>query len=290
MSKIAVMGLGAMGSRMATQLITAGHSVAVWNRTSHTALALVGLGARQAMSPREAVKDAEFVIAMLRDDEASRQVWLDAEGGALAGMAPCAVAIESSTLTPGWMHELGAHMQAHRVSLLEAPVSGSRAQADVGQLSYLVGGDILVLERSRPLLSVMGSCIHHVGPLGNGAFAKLATNAMLGIQVTGLAEVIGMLQRRGVDAAPVLAAMAGTSVWAPIATYLSNTMVNGNFAPQFTVELIEKDFGYILKEAGSTEEAPTIAAAREVFRQAIARGLSHENMTSVVKQFAGTLV
>ncbi|MFZ4873807.1 NAD(P)-dependent oxidoreductase [Janthinobacterium sp. Mn2066] len=285
MNKITVLGLGAMGSRMAKQLINAGHCLTVWNRTPEAAQQLRSLGARQALSPREAAVGAEFVIAMLRDDDVSRQVWLDEETGALAGMAAGAVAIESSTLTPEWVRQLGAHAQQRGVDLLEAPVSGSRAQADAGQLAYLAAGDAAVLERSQPLLQVMGSSVHHIGQWGDGALAKLATNAMLGIQVTALAEIIGLLSRSGIDVAQVMAAMASTSVWAPVASYLSNTMLTANFAPQFPVHLIEKDFGYILREAGSTEQAPTIAAAHAVFLAAIANGSGQENMTSVAKLF-----
>lgn len=288
MSKITVLGLGAMGSRMAKQLITAGHTLTVWNRTPEAAQELVGLGARQANWPRDAVHGAEFVIAMLRDDEASRQVWLDEASGALGGMTPGAVAIESSTLTPEWVRQLGLSAQQHGVDLLEAPVSGSRAQADAGQLAYLAGGDAAVLERSRPLLQVMGAGVHHIGQWGDGALAKLATNALLGIQVTGLAEIIGVLSRSSVDVAQVMAAMANTSVWAPVASYLSSTMLTGNFAPQFPVQLIEKDFAYVLQEAGSPEHTPTIAAAHAVFLAAIANGSGHENMTSVAKLFMKT--
>lgn len=285
MSNITVLGLGAMGSRMAARLIAAGHKVTVWNRTGRAAQPLVDLGATLAVSPRDASQGAEFVIAMLRDDEVSRFVWLDPECGALAGMSPGTVAIESSTLSSGWIQMLGAQMQHQRVSLLEAPVSGSRLQADTGQLTYLIGGDAQVLERCRPVLGALGSGIHHTGALGHGALTKLATNALLGIQVTGLAEIIGMLKRSGADASQVLAAMAGTSVWAPVATYLASTMLAENFAPQFPVELIEKDFGYVLNEAGISRDAPTIAAAHGVFQQAMAQGLGAENMTSVVRLF-----
>ncbi|MBP3864324.1 MAG: NAD(P)-dependent oxidoreductase [Pseudomonas sp.] len=285
MSRITVLGLGAMGSRMASQLLAAGHTVTVWNRTPDAAEALVKQGAFHARTPREASAGAEFVIAMLRDNDASRHVWLDSEIGALSGMAAGAIAIESSTLTSGWIQELGTHMQHARVALLEAPVSGSRAQADARQLAYLAGGEEEVLERCLPLLRVMGSSVHHVGGLGHGALAKLATNAMLGIQVTGLAEVIGLLERNGADASRVLAAMAGTSVWPPVAAYLSGSMMTENFAPQFPVALIEKDFGYTLEEAGSAENAPTIAAAHNVFQRAAARGMGDRNMTSVVRLF-----
>ena len=283
MSKIAVLGLGAMGSRMAANLIKAGHQVTVWNRSPAAVEALVAAGATAAATPKAAASGAEFVIAMVRDDAASREVWLD---GALAGMADGAVAIESSTLTPQWVRELGQQAAARGIALLEAPVSGSRPQAEAGQLVYLAGGDALVLERARPLLAAMGSAVHHVGALGDGALTKLATNALLGIQVTALAEIIGLLRHNGADVPKALGAISGTSVWAPVAQYLVGTMLASNFAPQFPIELIEKDFGYTVQAAGSADAAPTIAAARNVFRKGIERGLGQQNMTGVVQLFA----
>ena len=285
MSNVAVLGLGAMGSRMAARLIQAGHQVTVWNRSPAPAEPLVKAGASLAASPREAAVKADFVIAMVRDDEASRQVWLAPETGALAGMPKDAIAIESSTLSRDWIVELGKTAKSLGISLLEAPVSGTRPQADAGQLIYFVGGDEDAAKRAEPLLGAMGSAVHFVGPLGTGAITKLATNALLGIQVTVMAELIGMLKRSGVDVGSVLQAIAGTVVCSPFAKRAADGMLAEDFAPQFPVELIAKDFGYVLAVAGSPELAPTIAAAHQVFIEAQKRGLGADNMTGVVKLF-----
>jgi 3-hydroxyisobutyrate dehydrogenase len=284
MSKITFLGLGAMGSRMAINLIKAGHEVTVWNRTATAASSVVAAGARQADTPKHAAQGADFVIAMVRDDEASRQVWLDPDTGALTGMAKGAVGIESSTLSPDWVRALGDATANRGIALLEAPVSGSRVQAETAKLVYLVGGEESTLKKAEPVLNAMGSAIHHVGPLGTGALVKLSTNTLLGIQVVAFAEVIGMLKRTGADAHRAMEAIASTSVWSPVATYLSGSMLSGNFAPQFPVELIEKDFGYTVEAAGENF-APTIGAARRVFRKAIEEGLGESNMTGVVQLF-----
>ena len=271
---------------MAARLVKGGHDVTVWNRTADAMKPLVAAGATQAQTPRDAAVGAAFVLSMVRDDDASRRVWLDPDNGALAGMATGAVAIESSTLTPGWIRDLGHAIAERGVALLEAPVSGSRVQADAGQLVYFVGGDDATLARAEPVLKAMGSAVHHVGPLGSGALVKLSTNALLGVQVTVLAELIGLLRRSGADASRALRAVAGTAVWSPVANYLSGSMLTGDFSPQFPVELIEKDFNYTVQAAGSAEAAPTIAATRDVFRKAIGAGLGELNMTAVVKLVA----
>lgn len=131
----------------------------------------------------------------------------------------------------------------------------------------------------------MGSAAHFIGPVGSTALAKLATHALLGVQVVALAEVIGLLDRHGVDTAKVLQAIARTSVWPPVAHYAVGTMMSGDFRAQFPVELIEKDFGYAVAAAGATDRAPTLSAAREVFREGMARGIGKENMTGVVRLF-----
>lgn len=294
MSTIAFLGLGAMGRRMAANLVRAGHSVSVWNRSPLAAEALFAAAApsdpasqpvQWAATPAAAAKSADYVISMVRDDEASRFVWCDAVSGALAAMPRGAIAIESSTVSVEWVRTLGQRANDAGISLLEAPVSGSRPAAEAAQLVYLAGGDAQVLARAENVLNAMGAAIHHVGPIGAGSLVKLATNALLGIQVTALAELIGMLRRNGTDVAKALQAIAGTAVWSPVDNVISGSMLRGDFQPQFPIELIEKDFGYTLAAVGADAGAPTLAAARTVFRQGIDKGIGGQNMSAVVQLF-----
>lgn len=286
MTNVAFLGLGAMGTRMAANLLKAGHQLTVWNRTASAAEALVQKGAKQAATPKEAAQGAEYIIAMVRDDEASRDVWLHEKTGALAGMAAGAVAIESSTLTPHWVRELAQEVTGRDFAFLEAPVSGSRPQAEAGQLVYLLGGDEATADRAEPLLKAMGSTINLTGSVGCGALTKLATNAMLGIQVAAYAEIIGMLRAGGADPARSLKAVASTPVWAPVANYLTGSMLSENFAPQFPVTLIDKDFRYALEVSGGAERTPLVAAVHTVFQTGIDQGLGDLNMTSVAKLYS----
>lgn len=285
MSHIAVLGLGAMGRRMAANLLKAGHQLVVWNRTANAAEALVAQGATQAATPREAAAGADFVLAMVRDDATSAKVWLDAETGAFAGMRPDAIAMDSSTLSVDWIRKLGAEAASRGLTLLETPVSGSLPQADAAQLIFLVGGDAAACTKAEPVLLSMGSAVNHMGDLGAGALTKLATNALLGIQVTAIAELIGMLHRAGADAAKIMGVIATTAVWSPYAQRAIGGLLSGEAPVMFPVELVEKDFGYALEAAGSPDAAPTIAAARSVFQRGIAEGLGDANLTSVVKLF-----
>ncbi|MGY2288430.1 NAD(P)-dependent oxidoreductase [Pseudomonas sp. SDO528_S397] len=285
MATIAVLGLGAMGSRMALNLLRAGHAVTVWNRSAGAVAELVAAGARHAATPKEAASGASMVLSMVRDDAASRDVWLNPEHGAAAGMTPASIAIESSTVSHAWIVALSQALQGLGLQLIDAPVSGSRPQAEAAQLVFLVGGEGSAVEQARQALMAMGSALHHVGPLGAGTLVKLATNALLGVQVTALAELFGMLGNQGVDLAKAFDAVAATSVSSVAAQRSVASMAAGNFAPQFPVALIEKDFGYVVNAAGGAASAPTIEASRKVFSAAVEQGLGDLNMTGVVKLF-----
>lgn len=283
MTDVAFLGLGAMGSRMAANLVKAGHRVTVWNRSPQACNPLAAAGAKSAASPRAAASGAEFVIAMVRDDEASRQVWLDPERGALAGTRQGAVVIESSTITPGWSRTLGAEASKSGVGYLEAPVAGTLPQADAAQLIYLVGGDRALLARAEPVLKAMGSAIHHTGAIGTAALTKLTVNTLLALQVAGLAELIPVLKRAGVDAKQVLDVVAQTPVWSPVAARTAQSMLAGAFQPMFPVEMMAKDMGYALASAGDPRKAPLIAATRQAFADGVERGLGDRNMTAIVQ-------
>jgi 3-hydroxyisobutyrate dehydrogenase len=286
MSKVAFLGLGAMGSRMATNLLRAGHEVTVWNLTPEATKPLVASGAKRATTPRQAAEGNEFVMTMVTNDVASRQVWLDAADGALRGMQPGAVAIESSTLTPTWVRDLAGVMSQAGVNLLDAPVSGSTPQAERAELVFLVGGDADSLRRAEPVLKSLGSAIRRAGPVGCGALAKLVTNTLMGVQIAALAELIGMLKSQQVDAGPILDAVSATALWNPHLTRDAQSMLTGKFEPQFPVRLLEKDLGYTVQTGGGDASMPSVSAVRNVFQKAIDEDLGNLNMTAVAKLFS----
>uniref|UniRef100_UPI003564E9DF NAD(P)-dependent oxidoreductase n=1 Tax=Hydrogenophaga sp. TaxID=1904254 RepID=UPI003564E9DF len=237
MSNITVLGLGAMGSRMASALLGGGHTVTVWNRTEGKSVGLLAQGALWAPSPAAAVKHAQFVISMLRDDEASERAWFG-NGGALAHMPKSAIAIESSTLSWAWTTALGRQAKAMDIAFLDAPVVGSRPQADAGQLVYLVGGETAVLDQASAILGCMGSAVHHAGPTGSGAVVKLIVNSLFGIQVAALAEALGFAAQAGTPPARLLEILGATPVLSTAAKGAGAGMLSGQFAPMFPLELV----------------------------------------------------
>jgi len=285
MNKVAFIGLGAMGSRMAANLLKGGYTVTVYDLYAEAAKQLVSAGAKLASSPHQAAEGNDFVFTMVRDDEVSRQVWLDAATGAVAGMKEGAVAIECSTLTPAWVRELGSAINKAGFALLEAPVSGSTPQAENAELVFLTGGDVKTLNQAKPVLKALGSKIEYAGPWGAGALAKLVTNTFMGVQLATLAEMIGMLKRQGVDPKLVLGAVASTPLWNPHLTNDAASMLSSNFETHFPITLLEKDLNYTVKTAGGDAFVPTVSTVRGLFQKAIDEQLGAMNMTAVVKLF-----
>ncbi len=272
-STIAVLGLGAMGSGMARNLVAAGHRVVVWNRTSARAADLAAeIGATAVPTPAAAVAEAEVVIAMVRDDEASHRVWLGPDGAA-AAMPAGAVAIEASTITPAWAVELAHALAELGRAFVEAPVVGSRPQLAAGALVSLVGGDAEVLERIRPVLEVNSGVIRHCGAVGAGAVAKLAVNGLFATQVAAYAEAVGFLQRNGMPLEEATGFLTGLPITSPALQRILGLFAAADYAPNFPIDLVAKDLGYLVATAARTEAATPIALATEgAFRAAVDAG------------------
>lgn len=275
-----------MGSRMAAVLLSAGHRLTVWNRTSEKTQALENAGATVAETPKQATKNADIVISMVRDDAASEAVWLDAEVGALAGIKAGTIAIESSTLTPTWVKTLAQQCRVQGVSFLDAPVAGTRPQAEAAKLIYFVGGDTTAFAVAKPILEVLGGSIHHAGPNGSGAALKLAVNALFGVQLATLAELIGLLQHSNLDLEHAMDIITSTPVCSPAAKQAAGAMVAEAFAPMFPIDLVEKDFGYVETTAKQQGAAvPVSAHVRQVLQDAIAQGYEGDNITALIKLY-----
>ena len=266
---ITFLGQGAMGSRMADRLVAAGYQVHRWNRTG------------MSTTPREAAQDADIVIAMLRDDGAAHSVWLDAQTGALGGMRQGALAIECSTLSPAGMTELHMAAMDAGVGMIDAPVLGSRPQAEAGQLIHLIGGDAKYVVAAQPLLVSMSAAQHHVGPAGAGTALKLIANTLFGAQVALLAELLGRMKGLGLDPAAAVELLSQTPVLSPSAKGAGALMLARRDEPLFPVELVAKDFGYTIGAEAAT--MPVTNAAADVFATALQAGLGAANLTAVAR-------
>ena len=282
MQRVALLGLGTMGAGMAANWLQKGFALSVWNRTGAKAEPLAAQGATVAKTPREAAAGADFIFAMVADDQASRAVWLGADG-ALAGAKAGAVAVESSTLTPAWVRELAEHARERDCGFLDAPVGGSRGAAASGALVFFVGGDEATLKTARPALEAVGSKINALGPVGAGATWKLINNQLVAAQTAALAEATNLALKSGFAAEQVKTLILNSAVASPIVQLKLPRMLDRDFdGTDFALYLMLKDARYaadLAKAAGVTSDM--VAAAAAAFARAEAKGLGAKDFAAV---------
>jgi len=281
--RIAFLGLGTMGSGMARRLLTHGFPVTVYNRNPERSKPFAAEGAQVAPTPRDAMVQAEVVISMVADDAASRNLWFG-ENGALTALSPKTVCIESSTVTVGWVKELAAAIQSRQSEFLDAPVTGSKAQAAAGELFFLVGGSESTLEKGRPVLSVMSTGIHHLGPVGSGATLKLINNFLSGVQIASLAEAVALMERTGLDREKALAVLVNGAPGSPMVKTVAARMSAADYTPNFMLRLLAKDLGYAIAEGQKASlELTTGVAALKDFQKGIAAGYGEKDIAAVLE-------
>ena len=274
-------GLGAMGGRMARRLLDAGHPLCGYNRTAAKAAGLVRAGMILAASPREVAERADVVFTMVTDDSALEAV-ARAPEGLLAGWRPGAILVEMSTVGPAVVERLAAAVAARGGALLDAPVSGSPATLDAGQLSFMVGGDPAVLERARPYLEAIGPTITHVGRVGLAKSMKIAVNQGLAVQMLSFAESVLLAEKAGIERARAVEVLLKSVIASPMVKYRGPFVLGMPPEGYFDVDMIQKDLRLALDMARASGVAlPSVALTHELMTAAKGLGLAEYDFAIV---------
>ena len=272
-----------MGSGMAQNLLKAGFPLALYNRTRSKAAALEQLGAVIASTPSEAARDASVVISMVADDDASRVVWLG-EGGALDAIKPGAIAVECSTVSPEWTAHLHEQCSRRQIQLIEAPVTGSRVQAEQGQLTFLAAGDKQTLKAVLPVLQSMSKEVLYLGQIGCGAQLKLINNFLCGVQAASFAEAVAWIERTGLDRTAALEFLKRGAGGSGIFAAMADRMTRRTYEVNFLLRLMEKDLRYAQSAAAREGITLTTAqSAERLFESARFEGYGEQDMAAVVE-------
>jgi 3-hydroxyisobutyrate dehydrogenase-like beta-hydroxyacid dehydrogenase len=283
-------GLGVMGGRMARRLLDARHPVVGYNRTRAKAQWLADAGLRLAASPREVAQAADVVFTMVTDTAALEAVTRGPDG-ILAGLRRGGVLVEMSTVSPEAIRALAADVAARGAELLDAPVSGSPATLEAGQLSFMVGGAETALERVRPYLAAIGPTITHVGALGLAKAMKLAINQGLAVQMLAFAEAVVLAEKAGVARERAVEALLRSVVASPMLKYRGPFVLGMPAEAWFDVGMMQKDLGLSLdlgRAAGVP--LPTVSLTNEMLTAARGLGLSGYDFAvvfDVVARLAG---
>ena len=284
MSKIAFLGLGMMGGRMAIRLLEAGHEVTVWNRTSGRAAPLTRLGATAASTPAEAAAGAEFAITMLATPDALEEV-LFGDGGLALGLRPGQVLIDMSTVGPDADNSVAAHLP-QGVSLVDAPVRGSIAEASAGRLHVFVGASDADFARVRPILAIFGDVRHTGGP-GSGQAMKLVVNLALGASMVVLGEALALGASLALPKEMVLDVLGDSPIGPAVSAKRAN-IESGTYEPAFALRLADKDLRLVTDTAARDGRDLKVARATlEWLDEASRRGAGDLDFSAVVATIAG---
>lgn len=279
MSDVAVLGTGTMGAGMAANLLAAGHRVRVWNRSPGRTEPLVERGAVAARSPADAVRDADVVLTMLFDLDATRAVAADA----VEAVAHDAVWVQSGTVGPDGAADLAALAAEHGIAFLDAPVLGTKKPAEDGTLVVLASGDPGLRERVAPVLDAVGSRTVWAGDAPGAASAlKLACNAWVLTLTAATAQSLALAAGQGLDPRLFLEAIAGGATDSAYAQTKGPAMLEERFAPAFGLDGALKDLD-LIAAAAQAHAVPDglLAAVRDAYRAAGRAGHGGDDIAAV---------
>lgn len=281
---IGFLGLGTMGRPMAANLVKAGHQVRVWNRSQEPVAALAAEGAFAAAIPQEASNDAEIVISMLADDEATRAVVID--GGALEAMTPGSVHINMATVSVACARDLERRHHDKGVRYVAAPVLGRVNVAEAGQLNILAAGDPGALRDVQPIFDILGQKTWTFGDRPEQANAvKLAVNTMIAAAIGAMGEGIALSQGYGIPKADFIDLITSTIFSAPVYKGYGAAIAEERFEPAgFKLALGLKDVRLTMEAAESAHvPLPIASVLRDNHLDSLAHGEGHWDWAALAR-------
>lgn len=279
MAKLAFIGLGLMGTPMATRLLEAGHDVTVWNRTAQKTKPLTDRGATAASTPMEAIAGVDAAITMVTNAEALEQV-VFGEDGVAAALAPGQFLIDMSTVGPDAVRSVASRLP-DGVAMVDAPVRGSIPQATTGRLAIYVGADPADFQRVEPILTPLGT-LRHVGGLGAGAATKVVVNSTLGAAIAAFGEALALGDDFGLDRSVVLDVLSDTPIAGTVVSKRAN-VESGNNPATFKLSLALKDLNLVTEIADQFGRRLDVAAAsRDWLEKAAVAGAGDLDYSAVI--------
>ena len=278
-STVAVIGAGIMGSAMTRNLVAAGLSTRVWDRSAAATAALGDAGAVVAPSARAAVQNADVVITMLPTADAVQSVIFD--GGVDDAFADGSVWAQMGTIGVEATARIRDRLAAGHPGVLfvDAPVSGSKGPAEQGTLLILASGPAAAADRVDPVFDVLGRKTVWLGEVGQGSLMKLIVNAYMSVLIEGVAETMELADRLGVGHQQLAECIAGGPLDAPIADAKLHKMDVGDYAAEFPLEWALKDVDLAIDAAGG-QAPPLLAALSAQWHEAVAAGHGRQDISA----------
>jgi 3-hydroxyisobutyrate dehydrogenase-like beta-hydroxyacid dehydrogenase len=280
---ISYLGLGTMGSGMASNLLKAGYTLTVWNRSAEKCEPIARKGARVADTPADAVHDVDLVMYSLSNDQAVEEV-VFGEKGILSGIKEGQIAMDMSTVLPAIsLLEQEAYTK-HGIDFLDAPVFGSKQESADAKLWIMAAGNKAIFGKVKPVLQHLGQTVHYLGKNGNAAAMKLVGNLIVALELEALAEALVLAQKAGLDLSTVMEVVKVADFRSPLLVSNGQNILRRDFSTSFALKLMLKDAGLIEKFAKSLQSPiPAVRVVGKNLESGVALGFGKENASAVIK-------
>jgi 3-hydroxyisobutyrate dehydrogenase-like beta-hydroxyacid dehydrogenase len=280
---ISYLGLGTMGSGMASNLLKAGYKLTVWNRSPKKCKPFARQGARVAESPADAVRDADLVIYMLSNDQAVEEVVFGANG-ILSGVKEGQIAMDMSTVLPATSLREEEAYSKRGMDFLDAPVFGSKNESANAELWIMAAGKQETFEKVKPVLKRLGETVHYFGKNGNATAMKLVGNLIVALELEALSEGLVLARKAGLDLSTVMEVVKVADFRSPLLVSNGQNILKRDFSTSFALKLMLKDAGLSDKFAGSLQSPiPGLRVVENHLKSAVALGFEKENASAVIK-------
>jgi 3-hydroxyisobutyrate dehydrogenase-like beta-hydroxyacid dehydrogenase len=280
---ISYLGLGTMGSGMASNLLKAGYELTVWNRSAEKSEPFARKGARVASTPADAVRDVDLIMYMLSNDQAVEEVVFGADG-ILSGIKEGQIVVDMSTVLPATsLREQEAYAK-RGVDFLDAPVFGSKQEAAKATLWIMAAGNKEIFEKVKPVLEHLGQTVHYFGKNGNATAMKLVGNLIVALELEALSEGLILAQKAGLDLNTVMEVVKVADFRSPLLVGIGQNILKRDFSTSFALKLMLKDAGLIEKFAdGLKSPIPALRLVEKNLESAVRLGFGEENASALIK-------
>lgn len=283
MAKLGFLGLGIMGGPMALRLIEAGHEVAVWSYSAGKMDAFVAKGATACATPAEVARRSECTFLCVGNTAMARKVILEKDG-LVEGATGGSIIVDCSTIAPFASKAIAAELKEKGIQFLDAPCTGSKAGAEGGTLTFMVGGPKETFEKVKPYFEAMGKLLYYCGLSGMGLHAKLSQNMILGNLLQAFNESIVLSTKAGVDPEMMLDILNNSAARSGMITAKAPMVFARDFTTNFSVKWLEKDMELMLESAAELNvPAPLTALSRQMYRAAIAKGFGEGDICGSIR-------
>lgn len=286
MAKLGFLGLGIMGGPMTRHLIEGGHQVAVWSHDGEKARRFAKTNsAIHCATPRNVASHAECVFLCVGDTAMSREVILG-DNGLASGARTGLVIVDCSTISPTESARMAARLETEHIDFLDAPCSGSKAGAEGGTLTFMIGGHEHVFQKVRPYFEAMGKLLFYCGTHGMGLRAKLTQNLILGNLLQAFNEGLVLSTKAGVDPQLMLDILNNSAARSGLVSAKAPAVFRRDFTTNFSAKWLEKDLNLAVDLAGELGvPVPVTVLSQQMLRLAIAQGYGEADICGSIRVY-----